>query len=210
MNNKTSALAARALTLGAQNAGRFYRLGWVSLQSDESISVGLVDSALVLRDFEAKKFVWSAFNRMTTEFLAPHDPSASRRVYSPHLTFHPPEWLHLTEQKGSASKRVPFEAIAPIELAVRQQGIVPWVRFTSKPLSKITPTPVNGKRETIEIQADLQMSVRISVDFVPPGDSTVDPDLGHSEWFDHGDYRVRVALSETPAQAAALGWIHQN
>lgn len=203
-------LAASAITIGATSASKYHRIGWLSLQPDGSISVGLVDSALILRDFEAKAFVWSAFNRVTTEFLAPDDTAATKRVYNPHMTFHPPHWLHLTEQKGSASKRKPFEAIADIELAVRQQGIVPWVRFTSKSIAKITATAKDQKRQGIEVAADPSDSIRLAVDFVAQGDTSVDPALGASTWFDHGPYRVRVSVKVAPAQSASIGWIHQN
>ena len=206
----TAKLPASAITIWATHGGKHYRIGWLSLQSDSSISVGLVDSALILRDFEVKAFVWSAFNRVTTEFLAPDNTAATKRVYSPHMTFHPPHTLHLTEQKGGTTKRKPFEAIADIDLAVRQQGTVPWVRFTSKPVSKISPSAKDQKRQAIEVAVDLANSIRLSVDFVAPADTTADAALGAATWFDHGAYRVRVSVIEAPGQPASIGWIHQS
>jgi hypothetical protein len=203
-------LAASAITIGAQCGGKFHRIGWVSLQADGAISVGLSDSALILRDFEAKAFLWNAFNRTTVEFYVPHDPTASRRVYGPHMTFHPPGWLHLTEQKGGASKRSPFQAITDIALMVRQQGVVPWIRFTSKPVGKIDGAVKNAGRQAIEIAADAASSICLSVDFVPANDAIVDAELGVAEWVDHGAYRLRVSLAETTGQPASIGWIHQS
>lgn len=197
------------ISICASHAGSVRRVAWISFQSDASVSVGLVDSALVLREFETKAFLWNSFNRMTTEFLAPDNPAATKRVYNPHMTFHPPHWLHLTEQKGSAAKK-PFEAIAPIELAVRQQGVVPWVRFTSKPLAKIAPSPKDQKRQAIVLEASLSNSIRVAVDFVSPGDISTDAELGRPAWFDHGAYRVRVSVAEATGQSASIGWIHQS
>lgn len=122
------------ITLCAQYGPKDLRIGWVSLQGDGSMSAGLNDRALMIRDFEARQFVWSAFNRETLAFVAPDDPAATRSVVRPHMTFHPPHWLHLTDGSG----RHPFEAIADIELAVQQQGTVPWIRFASKPVAKLT------------------------------------------------------------------------
>jgi hypothetical protein len=123
------------ITLCAECEGKILRIGWVSLQPDGSVSVGLNDRALIVRHFEEKQFLWNVFNRITVEYFVPDDPLASRSVAQPHLTFHPPHWFHLT----GGPKRKLFEGIADIELAVRQQGTVPWVRFISKPLEERRP-----------------------------------------------------------------------
>lgn len=198
------------LTLCASLEGRSYRIGWISLQPNGDISVGLNDRAFIAREFAAQQFVWSAFNRIHVAYLVPDDPRAEKPIDQPHLTFHVPAYLHLTS-KGS---RVTFEAIADIALAVDQQGEVPWVRFTSRPLSGLKEAK-GGSRDVaqrnIEFAATAaDRSIELAVDFVRRGDTAALVGAGHCEWVDHGQYRLRISATERAAQRATLGWLHES
>jgi len=198
------------ITLCVQHAGKDLRIGWVSLQDDGAISVGLNGRALTIRDFEARQFVWSAFNRETLAFVTPDDPAATRSVIRPHMTFHPPSWLHLTDGFG----RHPFEAIPEIALAVQQQGTVPWIRFVSKPVTMLTEARglrTKGEDRIIRIPvASPQCSVGLSVDFVAAADRASHPGALHSEVIDWHGYRIKLSAQAMPTQRATLGWFHQR
>ena len=166
-------------------------------------------------DFEAKKFVWSAFNRMRVAYFLPEDPRAAVPLMEPHLTFHAPDWMHLTAKNKKFHDK-PFEAIAPIELAVSQQGVVPWVRFISRRVGALANAgmPRTNERHQPALMFDapsLECSVKLAVDFVAPGDTVPEPGVLGTEWFDHGPYRVRVSAAVAPGQQyATLGWFHES
>ena len=193
-----------------------YRVGWVSLQPGGDVSVGLNARALVTPDFEAKEFVWSAFNRIQVAYFVPEDPRAAKPLMEPHLTFHAPDYLHLTA-KNKKGKGKPFEAIAPIELAVRQQGVVPWVRFISRRVGLLAQVgaAMGGTRHrqhvvTFQVPS-LECSVKLAVDFVAQGDATPDTGVLGTEWFDNGPYRLRISAAEARGQQyATLGWLHES
>ncbi|MDM0022187.1 hypothetical protein [Variovorax saccharolyticus] len=198
------------LTLYAYLDGKSYRIGWISLQPNGDISGGLNDRAFVAREFTAQLFVWSVFNRVRVAYLVPDDPKAARPIDQPHLTFHVPAYLHLT----SKGNRVTFEAIADIALAVDQQGEVPWVRFTSRPLSSLTEAK-GGTRDiaqrTVEFAATAaDRSIELAVDFVRPGDTTALTGANHCEWLDHGACRLRISATECAPQRPTLGWFHES
>lgn len=207
------------LTICAEHAGKQLRVAWVSLQPDGSISVGLHDRALIVRDFQHQSFVWSAFNRETLVFVVPHNPEAMKSVAQPHISFHPPkvingvphgEWFHVTDGKG---KRL-FEAIAPMELAVYQQGEVPWIRFVSKPVSELAEAKglrAQGLNRVIAVPVEnSDRSVALSVDFIASGSTNNFAGAEVNEFIDHGKYCLRLAISLIPGQKATLAWIHQR
>lgn len=198
------------ITLCAESAGRTLRIGWISLQPDGSISVGLNDRTLIVREFKDQNLIWNVFNRITAEYFVPSDPTASRSVAQPHLTFHPPHWFHLT---GGPKKKL-FEGIADIALSVRQQGTVPWVRFISKPIAELKEAKgqrASGAERSIAIPvSSLTKSVRLSLDFVEPQDVSLGPEDGFAEWVDHGPYRLRICAGELPGSRATLGWFHHS
>ncbi|CAN7142236.1 MULTISPECIES: hypothetical protein [unclassified Variovorax] len=198
------------ITLCATVSGKLLRIGWVSLQPNGDISVGLNDRTFVAREFAAQQFVWSAFNRMRVAYLVPDDPKAVKPIDQPHLTFHVPAYLHLT----SRSNKVTFEAIADIAFAVAQQGEVPWVRFTSRPLSTLKEAKGGARdvaQRSIQFAATAaHRSIELAVDFVRPGDTTELLGALHCEWVDHGPYRLRISATERDAQRPMLAWFHES
>lgn len=193
-----------------------YRIGYISLQPRGDVTVGLNDRALIARDFTVKKFVWSAFNRIRVAYFVPEEPRAAQPLVQPHLTFHAPDWVHLTaaNKKG---KEKPFEAIAPMGLAVQQQGTVPWVRFVSKRVAALKPASglragANHAQDVLSFAvASLDSSIQLAVDFVAPGDNTPESSVLGSAWYDHEGYRLRVSATEVSGQQhATLGWFHES
>jgi len=207
------------LTICAEHAGKQLGVAWLSLQPEGSVSVGLNDRALVVRDFQHQSFVWSAFNRETLAFVVPDNPQAMQPIAQPHISFHPAavirgvehgEWFHVTAKGG---KRL-FEAIAPMELAVDQQGEVPWVRFVSKPVSGLAEAKglrAEGLNRVLAVPVEnSDRSVALSVDFIAKGSVSPFDGAELTEFIDHGQYRLRLAISLIPGQKATLGWIHQR
>lgn len=70
--------------VNAVSAGSEHTIGWVSLQTDGAISVGLADRAFISPRFHARQFLWNAYNRVTVQYLVPHSPEGLRPVTNPH------------------------------------------------------------------------------------------------------------------------------
>ena len=77
------------LLVQAVERGIEHTIGWISLQPDGSVSVGLADQAFISPRFRARQFVWNAYNRVAVQYLVPHSPQELRAVTNPHLTFPP-------------------------------------------------------------------------------------------------------------------------
>ena len=178
-----------------------------------SVSVGLNDRVFVVPDFKAEHFVWSMFNRVTLNYLVHSEDTDSDlvRVDSPHLTFHPPHWFHLTV-KGK--KEAPFQAIGEVSLMLRQDGVVPWVRFVSKPVFQLPITGVPRHNEhtkflDVNLSSD-KCSIGLAVDFES---SDVRPSIEGAlvdTFLPWGINFLRVYAVELPPQKATMSWYHQH
>jgi len=194
----------------AEVGGISRRIGWISLQPDGSVSVGLNDRAFVSPDFNAKNFVWSAFNREKLQYLVPTLRDGLKGIRNPHLTFHPPHWFHLRETSG---KRL-FEGIGDLGLMLKQDGIVPWIRFVSKQVSKlnVSAMPRHPQRtSTITTRPDTEdCSIGLGVDFIRTDIAPQTDNLLSSNFIDYGEFRLHISTIMLPTQIATLSWYHQR
>jgi hypothetical protein len=198
------------LVLTAGVANKFRRIGWVSLQPDGSVSIGLNDRTFVSPDFKAQNFVWSAYNRETLQYLVTSDPASLTAIRNPHLSFHPPHWFHL---KASGGKTL-FEGIADLSIMLQQDGVVPWVRFISRPVSDLSAAGPPRKPDRIrflQVHPEIeQCSIGLAVDFrrtdVP---APTEPAL-LSELVPWQGYALHVHAVSHPPQVATLSWFHQH
>lgn len=198
------------IVVTAETGGTARRIGWIGIQPDGSVSVGLNDRTFVSPDFKAQNFVWSAYNRQTIQYLVPTTRDGLRGIRNPHLTFHPPHWFHLRETNG---KRL-FEGIGDLDLMLRQDGTVPWVRFVSKQVSTLAPAANPRKPERTRFitvrPGTEECSIGLAVDFVR-ADVAVKPDgLLSSELFACSAYTLHVSTISLPTQIATLSWYHQR
>ena len=108
-------------------------IGWVSLQPDSSISVGLSDRTFISPRFHARQFVWNACNRVSLQYLVLHSPEELVAVVNPHLSFHPPIYFHLRANQDEEL----FAGIADAAIMLAQDGHVPWVRFVSRSVDQL-------------------------------------------------------------------------
>lgn len=192
----------------------------MSLQPDGSVSVGLADKAFVSPDFNAQNFVWSAFNRLPLKYNVQSDAATLKPIRNPHLTFHPPNWFHLKGLKGlrgSEEKRL-WEGIGDLEIMLRQDGQVPWVRFVSKRVSDLPSAglperpdrakPYEIKSLEIKPQSD-QSSIGLALDFVSSGTVLDEHEFLASAIIPWQGYSLHIHATELPAQVATLAWLHQ-
>ncbi len=186
------------------------RIAWVSLQPDGSVSVGLSDKTFVAPDFKAQNFVWSANNRETLHYLVSSDPGSLRPIRNPHLTFHPPHDFHLKADGG----HMLFEGIGDLGLMLRQDGIVPWIRFVSSAVGVLRDagSPRNPKRaEELIIQASRgDCSIAFGVDFVAREVGTSPASVLLSRCLSWQGYWLHLHAIAVPAQIATLSWFHQR
>ncbi len=135
------------LLLTATVEGKPRRIGWVSLQPNGSVSVGLNDKTFVSPDFKAKNFLWNAYNRETLHYLVTSDAKTLTAVRNPHLTFHPPHWFHL---KANGGKTL-FEGIGDLPIMLEQDGVVPWVRFVSRSIADLSGAGLPRKPDRVRV-----------------------------------------------------------
>lgn len=185
-----------------------YRVGWISLQPDGSVSVGLADRAFISPRFHARQFLWNAYNRVALQYLVPHSPNDLRAVTNPHLTFHPPIYFHL---RANGDEEL-FAGIAEVEIMLAQDRHVPWLRFVSKPLADMStaaPSRVPGRAVVMRVPVhSREASIGLSVDFVRRG---FDDQAGSvaEQFVEAGQNRLHVRCDVLPAQDPTLAWYHQ-
>lgn len=184
------------------------RIAWVGLQPGGAVSVGLTDKTFVASDFKAQNFVWSAYNRETLHYVVPSDTSALKPIHNPHLTFHPPHDFHLTANRG----RKLFEGIADLALMLHQDGVVPWVRFISAPVSELRDAglPRNPERaeELLVRPPATDCSLGFGVDFAAAETSL--PDSLLSRCVRWQNYWLHLHVIPMRGQVATLSWFHQR
>lgn len=183
-------------------------IGWISLQPDGAISVGLNDRAFVSPAFRARNFVWNFYNRVTLEYMVSHSPDALEPVPNPHLTFHPPIYFHLRAN----GKDELFAGIAEPRLMLHESETIPWLRFVSKPISDLSAAkpPRAPDKSTIEtiVAPVSDRSVGLGIDFVRP-DHVENPEFLWSKHFTCGEHRIYAFAELLPPQIPTLVWYHQ-
>lgn len=184
-------------------------VAWISLQPGGGISVGLRDRVFVSPHFRARSFLWNVYNRVTTEYLVRHTPEALKAVRNPHLTFHPPIYFHLRENDQEEL----FAGIADVAIMLEMDGIVPWIRFISKPYSAIPDLGYGrGSIERQEAKVSLpseQESVAVSIDFVRCG-TPLKEEHGLSLVYKHFGRCLHIYANPCEGQIATLAWYHQS
>ena len=196
------------LAINAVLGNSEHSVAWISESSNNSVSVGLADRALISPRFHARQFLWNAYNRVTLKYLVPENKTELRLVHNPHLTFHPPIYFHLRANKDEEL----FAGIADVKIMLDQDGFVPWIRFVSRSLLDIPPAgaPRNAS-QTVTLRAQVQSedaSLGVGVDIVRAGSSAA---VGHlvNYMFDCGEYRFRVFCDQLRPQQPTLSWYHQ-
>lgn len=192
-----------------EHKGRRTNIAWVSFQPDGSVSFGLHDKSYVASRFKEQRFVWNAYNRVETQYLVQSSAQGLRPITNPHFTFHPAAFFHL-----KANQEAIFEGIADVELVLKQQLYMPWIRAASNPLHTL---PLTGSRadgiDTEEWCLSVPLdfgSVLLAVDFLAvgipqrllPAPHQVVPDV---PW---RGMVVRVSVQLGGPQIATLSWFH--
>lgn len=198
------------LLLTAIALGKPRRVGWISLQPNGSVSVGLSDKTFVSPDFKARNFLWNTYNRETLQYLVTSSPSTLTPVRNPHLSYHPPNWFHL---KASGGKTL-FEGIADLPIMLEQGGVVPWVRFISRPVSELTGAGLPrhpGRAKLLQVTAPPnECSIGLAIDFRSASSPAPAASYLLSESVNWNGYVLHVSAEALPPQIATLSWFHQR
>ena len=147
------------------------------------------------------------YNRAKIEYFVPSSPEELEQVTSPHFTFHPPHWFHLRANKEEAL----FEAIADLDLTLRQDHEMPWIRAFSGPLNSLKSGGTRQDRvvaDSLTIQVPTgHASLRIAIDFVTlqAANHIGDASCWHLPWH---NVALRVTLAFTYPRIATLWWFH--
>lgn len=181
-----------------------YDIAFLSLQDDGSISIGLRDRTYIAPQLRARIGIWNAYNRIGIQYRIPSTPDALEPIQNPHFTFHPSIRFHL---RADGEDPI-FSAIADIKIAIMQQGIVPWLRLISAPLTTKLGSERPARADDIAFPIlDLRCSVLIAVDFIDLNF------VGYANEFScremvWQDVALRISCSFTYPQIPALWWFH--
>jgi len=193
--------------------GKAANIAWLSLQPDGSISFGLNDRTFISPRFNGVQGVWSAFNRIETQYLVQSSPNGLQQVKNPHFTYHPNHWLQLRANAGE----ILFRGLTDVPFVLRQDGTLRWIRAISRPVYEVLgKSSYSTRTDGVDIEnwclhlPHIIGSIRISVDFFPMASKYDGPPLTNGivheiEW--HG-INVRLAAQLGPAQIATLSWYH--
>jgi hypothetical protein len=109
-------------------------LGWLSFQPDGSISCGLSYNTFISPKLKGRHFSWNLFKEIQLQDQVPSDPSALEPVHNPLFTYQPQRhWFQLMANTVREEHEL-FAAIVDMELTLRQQSRMPWIRAVSAPL----------------------------------------------------------------------------
>ena len=195
------------INVNAVCGGSEYRMGWVSVQSDGSVSVGLAARTFISPRFHARQDLWNVDNRVTVQYLVANTLGDLRGVINPHLTFHPPINFHL---RANADELL-FEGVADVGIMLAEDGRVPWIRFVTGRVHDLSqPGPARDPNTTVVrvpvVSADL--SLGMGVDFVVSEKNTSSGCL-----VDHfvkaGQFRLQLFVEALEARLPTLAWYHQ-
>jgi hypothetical protein len=207
--NKPRDDGLRRILIYCDAAGRRVRIGYISLQSDGSISFGLTDATYISPAFKVQHHIWNAYNRINMQYTSPSDPEALERVTNPHFTFHPPAIFQLTSRTHKG-KNALFRGIADIGVTLHQQGEMPWLRATTAPLSQLpSRAPRADKIPTVNfgLAAPTEnASVIMSLDFVPNRVRAIG--TAHTCFIPWKGFVTRLTLELTAPQKSTLSWFH--
>jgi hypothetical protein len=195
------------LEINAVAAGCDYRIGWVSLQSDDSVSVGLAARTFISPRFHARQDLWNVDNRVAVQYLVPHMPEELRPVRNPHLTFHPPITFHLRAN----GDELLFEGIADVDVMLAEDSRVPWIRFVSGPVSELARAgaPRNPNTSALRVPVEsTDVSLGIAVDFIRPGTSEASGRIV-DHFVDVGQSRLHIFAEVLAGRQSTLAWYHQ-
>ena len=183
-------------------------IGWVSLQPDSSISVGLSDRTFISPRCHARQFVWNAYNRVSLQYRVPHSPEELVAVVNPHLSFHPPIYFHL---RATNTRSCLLELRTLDHACPRRPHTLGPLCFGSVDQLAVSAAPRDPERTPfLAIPIDYAgVSVDLAIDFVrPEADSLVE--AAAAEQFPAcGRFRLHVRCEVLPGQAATMSWYHQ-
>lgn len=202
------------INLTCQTPTRFVRVAYLSLQPGGDVSFGLQDRTFISPRFKVRKFVWSMYNRVTAEYEIGSDANALEQVKNPHFTFHAPHLFHLKSNKDRVRKDDQlFAGICPVDIVIQQQGRMPWLRATTKPLRdyrsagmRWTSVPTNDMPFNAHSE---DISVKIELDFIKLSDVGVNDGIS-TRSYAAGNVGVEMSASMTNPTSATLSWFHEH
>lgn len=194
----------------AQTPTRKVNLGWVSFQTDGSISFGLNDRTFISPAFRGRHMLWNVYNRVRIHYEVQTDTGALEPITNPHFTFHPIACFHLKAQGAPADEDL-FQGFADMSIMLMQQERMPWIRATSATITQLPTAGIRNRNIPVEelcISVPTEnLSVRMALDLVRPG--AVDRQNHMSSWsFVWQNFGLQIDLSFTYPQISTLSWFH--
>ena len=138
-----------------------------------------------------------------------HTPRDVVPIENPHLTFHPPNYFHLTDGRNEV-----WAGIADVPITLAQDGRLQSLRFTSRPASDLRePGPIRGDAPAsfFSVFVDsFDRSVTLGIDIVQLGARPIEPTALRNDHLDWGAFTFHVFARHVPSQVPTLAWYHQH
>lgn len=181
----------------------FKKLLWISLQKDNSISIGFLDRAFHFPGFTSERELDGIVKREFIDLEAKHDAKAIR---NPHFTFHPPGFWHLR-----SGNNLPLLSGLVWTEPGPGETESPWIRFVSNPIKDLSPFEGKSTGNTIEVHSLLANSVEDSVaihfDFIKKSEAKKIGKPNISKFINWGDVTLHLYSYTLPGQSAWLGYL---
>jgi hypothetical protein len=195
--------------LCCQTPRRRINLGWVSFQPDGSISFGLSHMTFIWPKFKARHFSWNLFKRIRISDQVPSDAGALEPLQNPLFTYQPQRHWFLLKANSVREGNELFAAIVDMNLTLREQSRMRWVKAVSAPLATLPAqtfqSPEGPVEELVMFVPDEHLSTCIELTFEKPG--TAELQLNQTTWCTAWqDVALRIDLSFMGPRIATLSW----
>lgn len=152
---------------------------------------------------------FGVFNRAKMQYRVPSDSDTLEPIKNPHFTYHPPFSFRLKEHKARNDDAL-FCGIADLDLTLRQQRKMPWLRAISAPLHTLHSQ--RGYRDAatleewiLEVPSEC-LSINMDLNFLLANKRYIDaPSRWHFAW---SGVVLQASMSFTYPRAAELSWFH--
>lgn len=191
-----------------ENNGILKSFCWLSVQKDNSISVGMTDKTFIVPSITVSTEIDKKVSISSIDYKKIYPYKA---IQNPHFTFHPGCWYHLR-----ANKQKPlFQGLLMVDMVVNDCGYLPWIRYISNPVKNLKSFQNQSHSKEVNvikiIVPDDEVSIQIGFDFIK---DIKNQSPNSSGFFDDfvkwGNRIIHIFAEILPGQKATLWWNHES
>lgn len=199
----------RQIRIPIECDGKLKKFAFLTFLEDNSISFGFSQKFFASEFITAKDpdHIFITSNKLNAnKNLNLESKLGKEKITNPHITFHPPNLVHITANKGA--NRIIYEGIYVLDLddEVEHLGDFNWIQAISDPINSLDPFNEKPSRkfDILPINAPSgKFSVRLLIDFVKP--NTLIPKGYRNHYIEKcGNKTLHIHCNFEPATEAKL------